>query len=515
LNKNLGELFRRRAYITPDVEAIVDLAKDQRFSYAQVNERINALGHSLAARGVKRGDRVAMLLFNGIEFIDTFYAAAKLGAVAVPLNWRLVADELAFILKDCGATSLIYGVEFIDAVADLHDRGGAATDITNWIEVGPADKRQVWADPYDSLISEGDTAEPDCPSDNDDLMFIMYTSGTTGLPKGVMHTHNTIFGAQNNVLTTMDLGPRDRYLIVLPLFHVGALTPIISAMHCGTSVVLMRQFDPVAMWDVIEKERIATTLAVPAMLNFMLTVPDFDKRDLSALRNILSGASPVPATLIEKYKAYGIEIEQVYGMTETGGPGCYIGGKDAIERAGSTGRGYMMTDVRVVDDDLNDVPPGEPGQILLRGDHNMIGYWNRPDATAETLRDGWLHTGDVAIMDKDGFVTMHDRIKDMVISGGENVYPAEIENVLLQHDGVADVAVIGQPSEIWGESTFAVVVRKDDSTTEAEIMKYCDGKMASFKAPKGVAFIDVIPRNPTGKPLKRVLREQFPGPALS
>lgn len=174
-----------------------------------------------------------------------------------------------------------------------------------------------------------------------------------------------------------------------------------------------------------------------------------------------------------------------------------------------------MTDVRVVDDDLNDVPPGEPGQILLRGDHNMIGYWNRPDATAETLRDGWLHTGDVAIMDKDGFVTMHDRIKDMVISGGENVYPAEIENVLLQHDGVADVAVIGQPSEIWGESTFAVVVRKDDSTTEAEIMKYCDGKMASFKAPKGVAFIDVIPRNPTGKPLKRVLREQFPGPALS
>jgi acyl-CoA synthetase (AMP-forming)/AMP-acid ligase II len=513
LNKNLGELFRRRAYITPDVEAIVDLSKDQRFSYSEVNERINALAHSLAARGVKRGDHVAMLLFNGIEFVDTFYAAAKLGAVAVPLNWRLVADELAFILKDCGATSLIYGAEFIDAVADLHDRVDGATDITNWIEVGPADKRQVWADPYDSLISDGDTAEPDCPSENDDLMFIMYTSGTTGLPKGVMHTHNTVFGAQNNVLTTMDLGPRDRYLIVLPLFHVGALTPVVSAMHCGTSVVLMRQFDPVGMWDVIEKERIATTLAVPAMLNFMLTVPDFDKRDLSALRNILSGASPVPVALIEKYKAYGIEIEQVYGMTETGGPGCYIGGKDAIERAGSTGRGYMMTDVRVVDDDLKDVPPGEPGQVLLRGDHNMIGYWNRPDATAETLRDGWLHTGDVAIMDADGFVTIHDRIKDMVISGGENVYPAEIENVLLQHDGVADVAVIGQPSETWGESTFAVVVRKDESTTEADIMKYCDGKMAPFKAPKGVAFIDVIPRNPTGKPLKRVLREQFPGPA--
>ena len=508
MNKNLGELFRRRAYISPDVEAIVDLAAGQRFSYAELNQRINALAHSLAARGVKRGDHVAMLLFNAIEFVDTFYAAAKLGAVAVPLNWRLVADELAFILKDCGATSLIYGVEFIDAVADLHDRGGAATDITNWIEVGPADKRQVWADPYDSLISEGDTAEPDCPSDNDDLMFIMYTSGTTGLPKGVMHTHNTIFGAQNNVLTTMDLGPRDRYLIVLPLFHVGALTPIISAMHCGTSVVLMRQFDPVAMWDVIEKERIATTLAVPAMLNFMLTVPDFDKRDLSALRNILSGASPVPATLIEKYKAYGIEIEQVYGMTETGGPGCYIGGKDAIERAGSTGRGYMMTDVRVVDDDLNDVPPGEPGQILLRGDHNMIGYWNRPDATAETLRDGWLLTGDVAIMDVDGFVTIHDRIKDMVISGGTNIYPREVEEILLRHELVAEVSVIGRPDPEWGEVLIAYVVPARAGEEEPGVLDaFCLEHMARFKRPKAYKFVAELPKNNYGKVLKTTLRE--------
>jgi len=267
------------------------------------------------------------------------------------------------------------------------------------------------------------------------------------------------------------------------------------------------------MWDVIESERISSTLAVPAMLNFMLMVPDFEKRDRSALRYILSGASPVPVALIRKYQDIGIEIEQVYGMTETGGPGCHISGKDAITHAGSTGRGYLLTDVRVVDDKGQDVPPGEPGQILLRGAHNMIGYWNRPDATAETLQDGWLYTGDVAIMDAAGFVTIHDRIKDMVISGGENVYPAEIENVILQHEAVADVAVIGQPSEAWGESTFAVIVRKDDTVQEADILKYCRGKMASFKAPKGAVFIDEIPRNPTGKPLKRLLRDQFPGPA--
>ena len=513
MKTNLGDFFRRRAITSPNSEAIVDLAADRRFTYAEVNERINALCHALAARGVGKGDRVALLAYNSIEFVDSFYAVAKLGAVAVPLNWRLVADELSFILKDSGAGTMIFGAEFSDTVADLHDRGAEGTVITNWIEIGPAETCSVWALNYDDLVVGGDTSEPGLVAFGDDLMFIMYTSGTTGLPKGVMHTHNTVHNAFRNVLSTIELGPRDRYLIVLPLFHVGALMPIISCLYAGSCVVVMRQFDPAAMWDVIESERISSTLAVPAMLNFMLMVPDFEKRDRSALRYILSGASPVPVALIRKYQDIGIEIEQVYGMTETGGPGCHISGKDAITHAGSTGRGYLLTDVRVVDDKGQDVPPGEPGQILLRGAHNMIGYWNRPDATAETLQDGWLYTGDVAIMDAAGFVTIHDRIKDMVISGGENVYPAEIENVILQHEAVADVAVIGQPSEAWGESTFAVIVRKDDTVQEADILKYCRGKMASFKAPKGAVFIDEIPRNPTGKPLKRLLRDQFPGPA--
>jgi acyl-CoA synthetase (AMP-forming)/AMP-acid ligase II len=245
----------------------------------------------------------------------------------------------------------------------------------------------------------------------------------------------------------------------------------------------------------------------------MLMVPDFDKIDLSSLRMILSGASPVPVSLMEKYRDIGIEIHQLYGLTESCGPGTIISPDDAMERIGSAGKGYFHTSIRVVNGVGEDVAPGEPGELLVKGAHNMKGYWNNPEATAETIRDGWLYTGDIALCDADGFITIHDRIKDMVISGGENVYPAELENVIMGCPGVADVAVIGQTSERWGECPFAVVVRKDEELTEADILKYCDGKLARFKQPKGAVFVDEIPRNPTGKPLKRLLREQFPGPA--
>jgi acyl-CoA synthetase (AMP-forming)/AMP-acid ligase II len=226
----------------------------------------------------------------------------------------------------------------------------------------------------------------------------------------------------------------------------------------------------------------------------------------------MSGASPVPVSLIESYAAMGIEIHQVYGLTETGGPACLISPDDAISHAGSTGKAFFHTDVRVVDKAGRDVPAGDPGEVLVRGGHVMVGYWNQPEATAETVRDGWLHTGDVAIVDEDGFVTIHDRIKDMIISGGENVYPAEIEDLVFRHPKVTDVAVIGLPSDRWGESPMAVVVKADDSLTEAELLEWCDGRLARFKLPKLVAFTDTIPRNATGKVLKRVLREHHHQP---
>jgi acyl-CoA synthetase (AMP-forming)/AMP-acid ligase II len=248
---------------------------------------------------------------------------------------------------------------------------------------------------------------------------------------------------------------------------------------------------------------------VPAMLQFMLAVYDPDKHDCSSLRWVMSGAAPVPVSLIKTYQEMGIEIHQVYGLTETCGPGCLIIGDDAAERAGSCGKAFFHTEVRVVDENGKDVAPGETGEVLFKAPHVMLGYWNRPEATEETIIDGWLHTGDVATIDAEGFVTIMDRVKDMLISGGENVYPAEIENVVLSHPGVADVGVIGVPSAKWGESPLAVVVRKDDSLTEAEIMEWCKGKLAPFKLVKAVVFATDIPRNPSGKILKRILRDQY------
>ena len=312
---------------------------------------------------------------------------------------------------------------------------------------------------------------------------------------------------------TADVRFGDRYIIVLPLFHVGALTPATGNVHRGSTTILMRAFDPVRMFETIIEERVTTLLAVPAMLNFMLQVPGHERYDTSTLRWIMSGAAPVPVTLIEAYAKRGIEIHQVYGLTESCGPACLISPDEAIAKAGSTGKAFFHTDVRVVDEHGRDIPAGGVGEVLVRGAHIMQGYWNRPEATAETIRDGWLYTGDLATIDAEGYVYIQDRKKDMIISGGENIYPAEIENVVLSHPHVRDVAVIGQASAKWGESPLAVVVKGDTALTAEAVIQHCQGKLARYKQPRAVRFVDEIPRNPAGKMLKRVLRERFPGPA--
>jgi acyl-CoA synthetase (AMP-forming)/AMP-acid ligase II len=323
-----------------------------------------------------------------------------------------------------------------------------------------------------------------------------------------MHTHDTVLWALLTIAATSDFRQGDKYLNSLPMFHVGALSPVISCVYAGVSLTMMKSFDPTASWDIITNEKINTTLMVPVMLQFMLLTKT-DAHDPSSLRWIMSGAAPVPVSLIETYADMGSEIHQVYGLTETCGPACLITSADALTRAGSTGKAFYFTEVRVVDEDGNDCAPGEAGEVWVKGPHIMVGYWNRPDATAETIVDGWLHTGDVATMDEDGFVTIVDRVKDMLISGGENVYPAELENVLLSHDKIADAAVIGIPSAKWGESPLAVIVPKEAGLDAAEVMEFCKGKVAPFKQIKAVEFVETIPRNPSGKILKRELREQF------
>ena len=510
MSQNIGQLLTRRARREPDVEAIFEPACDRRLTFTQLNDRSNQVANALVGSGVKTGDRVGLLLMNGTEFVETFFGVAKIGAVNVPLNWRLVPDELEFILGDAGATVLMYGEEFADAVTELRSRGDA-TAITTWIQVGgaPADGAIV----YDDWMNAATADEPNATGAGDDLVFIMYTSGTTGLPKGVMHSHDTVLWAIFTIAATSDFRRNDIFLNSLPLFHVGALAPVISCVYAGVSLVMLRAFDPTQSWELIRDEQVTTTLMVPAMLQFMLAVRDPETHDASSLRWCMSGAAPVPVTLIEAYAALDIEIQQVYGLTETCGPACLITSADALTRAGSTGKAFYFTDVRVVDADGVDCAPGEPGEVLVRGPHIMVGYWNRPDATAEAIVDDWFHTGDIATIDADGFVTIVDRIKDMLISGGENVYPAEIENVLLGHDKIADAGVIGVPSAKWGESPLAVLVASDDSLTADEVIAYCKGKLAPFKTVKAVEFVAEIPRNASGKILKRDLRERFTSPA--
>jgi len=509
MHHNIGQFMAKRGHLNPDTTALVDITSGRRLTYRELDTRCNQLADVLVTGGLDKGDRVATLLMNGPEFVETFFGAAKVGGVIVALNWRLVADELAFILNDSGATVMVFGTAFNEVATELHSRGTDGSQVTRWLHVGDEGDRPDFAESYESVMAAARTDEPTIAAADDDLLFIMYTSGTTGLPKGAMHSHNTMLWSCLTGNSTADTRYGDNYLICLPLFHVGALNPMVSTIQKGGTCTIMSEFDPVRIWEVLAEEQITVTLAVPAMLQFMLLTYDKDAHDTSSLRWVMSGAAPVPVSLIEAYAAMGIEIHQVYGLTETCGPGCLISPDDALARAGSTGKEFFFTQVRVVNDDGQDCGPDEPGEVLIAGPHLMTGYWNRPDATAETIVDGWLHTGDIAVMDADGFVYIQDRLKDMIISGGENVYPAEIENVIFGLDGVNEVAVIGIPSTAWGEAPLAVVVRGSESVTAETIIEYCQGRLARFKQPKAVEFVDVIPRNPTGKVLKRVLRDQF------
>ncbi len=392
MRNNIGLLLAKRALLNPTMDGLVEIERERRFTFAGLNARSNRTANALRALGIRKGDRVALLLMNGVEFTDAFFAIAKIGAVVVPLNWRLVADELAFILDDSGAVVLVYDEELRSVVSDLRGRGPDASAVRHWVQVGLIEGRPEWALAYDELQADAPDADPPIEGADGDDVYIMYTSGTTGRPKGVVHTHESVLWACFTIALTADTRYHDRYAIVLPLFHVGALTPLLGNVQRGITSVLMRSFDPVRLYATIAEERITILLAVPAMLNVMLQVPDLGKYDCSSLRWIMSGAAPVPVTLIEAYAKRGIEVHQVYGLTESCGPACLISPEEAITKAGSTGKPFFHTDVRVVDDAGRDVPPGTPGEVLVRGKHVMKGYWNAPtppprrSATAGCIR---------------------------------------------------------------------------------------------------------------------------------
>ena len=506
---NTGNLLTKRAEMHPHKEAFVDVQKEKRRTYRQYNANTNRVANALKAKGINKGDRVALMMMNGAEYMESFFAIAKIGAICVPLNWRLVADELTFILKDSGARLLVYGDDIKAMVADIHARGGTATDIEHWVHFGGGENTDEFSSDFDEMKQNSNEDEPALEAFEDDPLFIMYTSGTTGLPKGAVHTHNTVNWAIINMDATCEFRQDDRFFAPLPFFHVGALMPAIMSVYTGITIVTLKSFDPSLAWKTIESERVTNSLMVPAVMMFMLQVPEKDTCDYSLFRWANIAGAPVPVSLLEACKKIGIRLEQLYGLTEACGPGCQLIGDDVASKPGSAGKGFLFIEVKVVDAEGNDLPANEPGELILSGKNVMIGYWNRPTETEQTLRNGWLHTGDVATMDEDGFIYIVDRIKDMIISGGENIYPAEIEKVIAGMPEVNNAAVIGIPDPKWGEVPMAVVVPGSPELDEKAVIEYCRGRIANYKIPKAVTFVDELPMTPTGKVQKRVLKKQL------
>lgn len=498
---NIGGFLTRRSRITPDREGLV--CEGVRRTYQDLNDRANRLANAMTALGIEHGDRIGILAFNEPEYYDMYFGLGKIGATLVPVNYRLAGPEIQYILSDSGSKVLVFGPEYAEVVDAI--RSNIPTKDFIAISDNPPD----WAKSYDTLISEASDGEPQIVGGDDDTLTILYTSGTTGRPKGAELTHMYYYWNSVNLMCTLGLDIGNTSLIALPLFHIGALAGPPWVVHSGGKVVLLRTLDPQRFLELIEEEKISGFGSVPQLLDFLKLVPDFEKYDWSSVKTILVYAAPVPVTLIREYEASGIEVRQLYGLTECN-TGTVLDSENAIDKVGSCGRPFFHTEVRVVDEDGQDLPPEEKGEVLLRAPNMMKGYLNRPDETAAAIKDGWLHTGDIAKMDADGFLYILDRKKDMIISGGENIYPAEIEDALLNNPKVADVGVIGYPHEKWGEAVKAiVVVQEGQSLTEEELIEWCQGKIGRFKIPKSVVITDAIPRTPTGKILKTELRKQF------
>ena len=488
-----------------------------KLTYLEVDRLANRFANSLLAQGLNKGDRFTYISLNSIDMVIMYYGAAKVGVIPVPLNYRLAPREVLYIVNDSCSKLVFSQPEFSDGVDAV---SGEFENVQALIHLSSGKDRKGWSR-YDNWLVDDDS-KPVTDIVDTDQLYQMYTSGTTGLPKGVMSNHYSVCeNITSGMLFAVMEVSRERSLIVAPMYHVAAAVTAMLVIARGGSLVMVDAFDPVNVVNKLEDEKITIVTLVPAMIQACLIhVPDLDSRDFSSLRRITYGASPIAKeVLVNAIDKFGCEFSQGFGMTELSCIATGLSAEDHIravesepELLTSAGRAVLGTDVRIADENDQEVPYGTVGELQVRGPQVMTGYWNRPDATAETLKGGWMHTGDAARMDEHGYIYIQDRIKDMIISGGENVYPAEIENVITGLDAVREVAVIGIPSEKWGESPLAIVVKSDASLTAEDVITHCKGKLAAFKLPKGCEFVDEIPRNPTGKVLKRVLRDRFPGP---
>ncbi|MFF3571098.1 acyl-CoA synthetase [Nocardia jiangxiensis] len=489
-NRGLGSWPARRARMTPDAVAVIGAGRS--ITFAQLYRRVARVCGELRAAGVRAGDRIVYLGPNHPAYLELLFAAGALGAVFVPVNFRSAATEIDYILGDCGARVLCHTEPYRDVVGELT------------VEVRTI---CVAADE----VLEDDALVPDEPIDLEDPCIIMYTSGTTGRPKGAVLTHGNLTWNCLNVLVESDIAADEVALVSAPLFHAAALGMLcLPVLLKGGCVVLLEKFDPAVVFDALERHRVTRMFGVPAMYDALAALDRWDTADLSSIRVLLCGGAPVPHNTIRRYLTRGLTFVQGYGMTEASPGALLLDPAHAQTKAGSAGVPSFFSDVRVVDERGEPVADGERGEVIVSGPNVMSGYWNRPAETAEVLREGWFHSGDVATVDADGYVYIVDRMKDVIISGGENIYPAEVENVLTAHPAVASCAVIGVPDERWGEIGRAVVVLADGQEVDPQtLLTFARERLAGYKVPRSVHFVGELPRGGSGKVLKSVVRDLY------
>ena len=472
-------------------------------TYAELDERSSRVAQALRAAGVEPGERVLVLDRNSIEFFEVLFGAVKAGAVAAPVNLRLTAPEIAAIVADSGARLMVAG----GPLAALAQAATAGTEV-RVVETG---------EEYEAWLAAASAEDPQTPEDDDTVVLQLYTSGTTGVPKGVMLSNRNL-DALTKAADLMEYGPDAVTLLAMPFFHIGGAGPGLLGLYAGARNIVMPEFEPVAVLDALEHGRVTTAFLVPAALAMLAAVPGAADRDWSALQSLAYGASPITAASLKTILAtFQAPMMQVYGMTETTGsivqlpPEDHDPGGPREHLLRSAGKPYDWVELKIVDPATGDaLPTGEVGELLVRTDAVTPGYWHKPEETRAALDGGWLHTGDAGYLDEEGYLFLTDRIKDMIVTGAENVYPIEVENVLASHPDVADVAVIGVPDERWGETVKAVVVPRPGAEIDPDaLLAWSRERLAGFKRPRSIDVVDALPRNPSGKILKKELRAPY------
>lgn len=505
---HIADLLSTRANLTPNRTALIELAGNRHYTYTDLNTRANRAAHFLATQGVGKGDRVSLLAHNSVVYVDLLFACAKLGAILAPLNWRLTAHELSYIVADCEPAVFLCGPEFVETLEALRPALNSARFVSLEGANIPDGLR------YEDELERTSATEPARPTlDGNDPLCLLYTSGTTGRPKGAIIPHRQVLWNCINTVISWGLSEADISPILTPMFHAGGLFVFLTPLlYAGGRLVLARTFETEESLRAIEQQACTVILGVPTLFQKWLDSPSFARANLDRVRFFINGGAPIALPLVQAWRATtSISLRQGYGLTEVGTNCFSMTDEDALAKSGSVGKPIFHSQMRLINPETNEeVPIGQPGELLISGPHVCSGYWRNLQATTEAIRDGWFHTGDMARKDEEGFFYIVGRYKDMIKSGGENIYAAEVEMVFRNHPAVADAALIGQPDAQWGEVGVIVVVLKPGGViTEEALLAFCQHRLAKFKIPKRIAFADALPYSPYGKVEKSKLRAQY------